>query len=142
MPYKSLKQMKFFNANRKRLEAQGVDVDEWNASTKGKKLPEQVKKSQDYSLPSDIKPAGSYESLKKTMSENMARHDSMAGNTQPAPGQLSVTPPPAPQSVDKLFQVDSNVPKVTPTLPIDPMVATQSKMASVLAYLLYANKLK
>jgi 8-oxo-dGTP pyrophosphatase MutT (NUDIX family) len=34
--------MAFFNANRKKLEAQGVDVDEWNASSKGKKLPEKV----------------------------------------------------------------------------------------------------
>lgn len=44
MPYKSDKQRKFFNANRKKLEKQGVDVDEWNNSSKGKKLPEKAKK--------------------------------------------------------------------------------------------------
>lgn len=40
MPYKSEAQRKYFNVNRKKLEAQGVDVDEWNQSSKGKKLPE------------------------------------------------------------------------------------------------------
>lgn len=35
MPYKSLAQMRFFNANRAKLEAQGVDVAEWNAASKG-----------------------------------------------------------------------------------------------------------
>ena len=39
MPYKSLKQERFFNVNRKKLEKQGVDVDEWNKASKGKKLP-------------------------------------------------------------------------------------------------------
>jgi len=39
MPYKSVKQERYFNANRKSLERQGVDVDEWNASSKGMKLP-------------------------------------------------------------------------------------------------------
>lgn len=42
MPYVSDKQRKFFNANRKKLEAQGVNVDEWNESSRGKKLPEKV----------------------------------------------------------------------------------------------------
>lgn len=40
MPYKSRAQEKFFNANRSRLEKAGVDVDEWNQASKGKKLPE------------------------------------------------------------------------------------------------------
>lgn len=39
MPYKSDKQRKFFNANKKSLEKQGVDVDEWNKESKGMKLP-------------------------------------------------------------------------------------------------------
>lgn len=43
MPYKSKAQEAFFNANRKALEAQGVNVGEWNAASKGKKLPEKVK---------------------------------------------------------------------------------------------------
>ena len=40
MPFKSDAQRKFFNANRAKLEKQGVDVDESNASSKGAKLPE------------------------------------------------------------------------------------------------------
>ena len=39
MPYKSLAQERYFNANRGRMEAQGVDVDEWNQASKGRKLP-------------------------------------------------------------------------------------------------------
>lgn len=45
MPFKSDAQRAFFNANRKKLEAQGVDVDEWNASSRGKKLPARVAKA-------------------------------------------------------------------------------------------------
>ena len=44
MPYKSLKQERYFNANRAKLEKQGVDVDEWNAASKGRKLPIKKKK--------------------------------------------------------------------------------------------------
>ena len=44
MPYKSDAQRRYFNANRDELEAEGVDVDEWNKSSKGKKLPEKVTK--------------------------------------------------------------------------------------------------
>ena len=44
MPYKSEAQRKYFNANRDKLEAEGVDVDEWNESSKGKKLPEKAEK--------------------------------------------------------------------------------------------------
>ena len=40
MPYKSEAQRKFFNANKAKLEKQGVDVNEWNQASKGKKLPE------------------------------------------------------------------------------------------------------
>lgn len=42
MPFKSDAQRKFFNANRKKLEKQGVNVDEWNESSKGHSLPEHV----------------------------------------------------------------------------------------------------
>lgn len=44
MPYKSQKQMAFFNANREKLERQGVDVAEWNRESKGMKLKKQVSK--------------------------------------------------------------------------------------------------
>ncbi len=44
MPYKSKAQEGYFNANRKKLEKQGVDVGEWNKSSKGLKLPKKVKK--------------------------------------------------------------------------------------------------
>jgi hypothetical protein len=43
MPFKSKAQQGYFNANRGKLEAQGVDVDEWNKASKGKKLPQKVK---------------------------------------------------------------------------------------------------
>ena len=39
MPYKSLAQERYFNANKAKLEKQGVNVNEWNSATKGKKLP-------------------------------------------------------------------------------------------------------
>lgn len=39
MPYKSLAQERYFNANRAKLERQGVNVDEWNKSSRGMKLP-------------------------------------------------------------------------------------------------------
>jgi len=38
MPYKSKKQAAYFNIHKKELERQGVNVDEWNKSSKGKKL--------------------------------------------------------------------------------------------------------
>ncbi len=44
MPFKSKVQEKYFNANRAKLEAQGVNVDEWNKASKGKKLPKRAKK--------------------------------------------------------------------------------------------------
>ena len=43
MPYKSQAQRAFFNANKKELQKQGVNVEEWNQSSKGKKLPKKVK---------------------------------------------------------------------------------------------------
>lgn len=43
MPYKSQAQQVYFNANRGKLEKQGVNVDEWNQASKGKKLPNKVK---------------------------------------------------------------------------------------------------
>lgn len=39
MPYKSLAQERYFNANRDKLESQGVNVNEWNSASKGMKLP-------------------------------------------------------------------------------------------------------
>ena len=44
MPYKSVAQEKFFNANKKKLEKQGVNVQEWNDASKGKKLPKRAPK--------------------------------------------------------------------------------------------------
>lgn len=42
MPFVSKAQQGFFNANKAKLEKQGVNVDEWNAASKGKKLPERA----------------------------------------------------------------------------------------------------
>jgi hypothetical protein len=39
MPYKSKAQAAYFNIHRKKLERQGLDVDEWNRASKGMKLP-------------------------------------------------------------------------------------------------------
>lgn len=43
MPFKSKAQQGYFNANRGKLEAQGVNVDEWNSASKGMKLPSKTK---------------------------------------------------------------------------------------------------
>ena len=42
MPYKSLAQERYFHAHKARLEKQGVNVAEWDAASKGKKLPRRV----------------------------------------------------------------------------------------------------
>lgn len=39
MPYKSKAQEAYFNANKGKLESEGVDVDEYNEASKGKDLP-------------------------------------------------------------------------------------------------------
>jgi hypothetical protein len=44
MPYKSKAQAAYFNIHKKELKAKGVNVDEWNKSSKGKKLPKHKKK--------------------------------------------------------------------------------------------------
>jgi hypothetical protein len=44
MPYRSQAQRKYFHANRKKLEAQGVNISEWDTASKGKKLPKRAKK--------------------------------------------------------------------------------------------------
>jgi hypothetical protein len=44
MPYKSRAQEAYFNANKKKLEKQGVNVDEWNKASKGIKLPKKAKR--------------------------------------------------------------------------------------------------
>jgi len=44
MPFKSQAQQAYFNANRGKLEAQGVNVDEWNAASEGKTLPQRAGK--------------------------------------------------------------------------------------------------
>ena len=44
MPYRSDAQRKYFHANKKKLERQGVNVDEWDRASKGKKLPKRAKR--------------------------------------------------------------------------------------------------
>lgn len=39
MPYKSKAQAAYFNIHKKELERKGVDVDEWNKASRGKRLP-------------------------------------------------------------------------------------------------------
>jgi hypothetical protein len=47
MPFVSKAQQGYFNANKAKLEKQGVNVEEWNDASKGMKLPERAKKQQD-----------------------------------------------------------------------------------------------
>ncbi len=42
MPFKSQAQRRYFEANKPKLEAQGVNVDEWAQASKGMNLPERV----------------------------------------------------------------------------------------------------
>ncbi len=42
MPFKSEAQRAYFNANRDKLEAQGVNFDEWNSASEGMKLPKRA----------------------------------------------------------------------------------------------------
>jgi hypothetical protein len=44
MPFVSKAQRGYFEANRGKLERQGVNVGEWEAASKGKELPERAKK--------------------------------------------------------------------------------------------------
>lgn len=44
MPFKSQAQAGYFHTHKAELEKMGVDVDEWDAATKGKKLPYKVPK--------------------------------------------------------------------------------------------------
>ena len=45
MPFKSEAQRRYFEANKAKLEKQGVDVKEWEESSKGLKLPERAPKT-------------------------------------------------------------------------------------------------
>jgi hypothetical protein len=45
MPFKSEAQRRYFEANKAKLEKQGVDVKEWEQASKGLKLPERATKS-------------------------------------------------------------------------------------------------
>jgi hypothetical protein len=58
MPFKSDAQRKYFNANRDKLEAQGVNVDEWNSASTGKVLPERIGP---YDRPGKKKKKGPYD---------------------------------------------------------------------------------
>jgi hypothetical protein len=43
MPYRSLAQAAYFHKHREKLEAAGVDVDEWDEASRGKKIPKKIK---------------------------------------------------------------------------------------------------
>lgn len=47
MPFKSKAQQRFFYANKKKLEKQGVDVEEWSKETDYKNLPEKKAEFED-----------------------------------------------------------------------------------------------
>ena len=50
MPYRSLAQEGYFHTHRRQLAAQGVDVGEWDAATKGQHLPERAMKTKTVNL--------------------------------------------------------------------------------------------
>ena len=45
MPYKSEAQRKFFHADKKKLEKQGVDVKEWDKESKDVRLPKKLRRN-------------------------------------------------------------------------------------------------
>lgn len=45
MPFKSEAQRRYFEVNKAKLEKQGVNVKEWEESSKGLKLPERASKA-------------------------------------------------------------------------------------------------
>jgi hypothetical protein len=47
MPFKSEAQRRYFEANKPKLEKKGVNVKEWEESSKGLKLPERAPKSKE-----------------------------------------------------------------------------------------------
>jgi hypothetical protein len=60
MPYASDAQRRYFNVpeNKRKLQSQGVDVDEWNEASKGKDLPERAKKKEKKASGPDRLPGG------------------------------------------------------------------------------------
>jgi hypothetical protein len=54
VPYKSVAQERYFNVNRAKMERAGVNVDEWNQASKGKKLPKKVKPAKKHQGVTDL----------------------------------------------------------------------------------------
>jgi hypothetical protein len=131
MPFKSLAQRRFMWAAHPDIAKEFEE-----ATPKGKTLPEKVKKAQDASqfmpsstpLPADIHYAGGPEKLEAQRRANMQSRGELMKDPSLAPT------PPKPGPVQALQQTDKNIPKT--------VEATQIKAASVLASLLYLNKLK
>lgn len=103
MPYASEKQRRFFNANRKKLKSQGVDVDEWNASSKGEDLPEKA----------SMKKAAAV--LYHVLALNNLKHAQMQSPIPPPPA----APTPAPA-------VDQVTPQTRPPATMTPGTLTPS----------------
>jgi hypothetical protein len=51
MPYKSQAQAGYFHTHKAQLEKQGVNVDEWDAASKGKSLPKRAPKISEMTRP-------------------------------------------------------------------------------------------
>ena len=60
MPYKSKAQAAYFHIHKDELEKEGVDVGEWDAASKGKKLPKHAAKPANTS-----RPRGKFGTIKK-----------------------------------------------------------------------------
>jgi hypothetical protein len=52
--FKSKAQQRYFEANRAKLESQGVNVSEWEKSSKGKSLPERIGKTKEQKAKSKL----------------------------------------------------------------------------------------
>jgi hypothetical protein len=71
MPFVSAAQRGYFNANRGKLERQGVDVDEWNHASQGLKLPEHAMKTPVKSKTVNLGRKGSFEEKPGALHEDL-----------------------------------------------------------------------
>ena len=83
MPYKSQAQERYFNANRAKLQSQGVNVNEWNQSSKGLKLPKRAKSSK-------ASGQASHKKMKPAYKKEYSKFKSKLGltNKETKPGDL------------------------------------------------------
>jgi hypothetical protein len=96
MPYKSAAQRGYFHAHKAEMEAQGVNVSEWDQASKGKKLPYHVKKSKGGALDGAMRTAKKYASgggMDSWMEHQASRNLHFEGMIKsPVPGRTDKLP--------------------------------------------------